>query len=163
MDQQMVPGKLLALDVCLTGVGALAGNQFFHSEIPTRLAQKRDYNIAHLELMAVIVALRVWRDKFKGKRFCIQCDNMAVVQVINRGVARDKQLQGLLRLFTFEAATGEFEVVAEYLMGSLNRVPDILSRWHLSEEYHKQFEEVKESQWEEILITSEHWIMEEIW
>ena len=78
---------------------------------------------------------------------------MAVVEVINRGTAKDLRLQELLCAFL--CAMGQFEVVAYHLMGSQNRVPDILSRMHISEDYVRQFQEIKQPDWHEVLVTTQ--------
>ena len=102
MDQCMAVDQELATDACLTGIGALAWEEYCHAKIPAELVEDEDWCIAHYELLAILVSLRVWKTKFKGKRFLVQCDNKAVVDVINCGTARDRNLQKLLRCFAYE-------------------------------------------------------------
>ena len=56
---------------------------------------------------------------------------MAVVEVINRGTAKDLRLQQLLRIFTFLCAMGQFEVVAYHLMG----IPEQSTRYFIKNAY----------------------------
>ena len=150
MDQQVSPDALLATDSCLTGIGGFSQGQFFHAVIPEHVTNNETYCIAHLELLAIIIALKVWGGKFKGIRFTLHCDNSAVVEVINHGTASDEGLQELLRQLAFQCAVGQFEVVAVHLKGNLNRIPDWLSRWHLGKQYKEQFDEVKQPYWQEV-------------
>ena len=163
MQQCLVPDTLMASDSCLMGIGAIAGNEYIRDRIPEELLKIQELNIAHFELMAVLVGLRTWGERFKGKQFCIQCDNKAVVEVINRGSAKDKWLQTLLRLFAYQCAVGQYEVVAEHLMGELNRILDILSRWHLHEKFEQDFERLKQPNWRTVQIPPEAWCINEEW
>ena len=105
------------------------------------------YKIPHLEFLAIIVALKLWKVYFKGKRFVIKCDYQAVVDIISAGTRRDSLLQDILREFTFVCATGQMEVVARHVMGISNEVPDILSRYHLHAKYRKKFTQYMEPDW----------------
>ena len=154
---------VLAMDSSLVGIGAFSQNRFFHSQVPEEFTNKQEYCIAHFELMAIIIALKVWGPSYRGQRFVLHCDNQAVVEVIHNGTARDKGMQELLRQFAFQCAIGEFEVVAMHLMGALNRVPDLLSRWTLGSHIREQFEQIRSPHWQEVRVDRTMWLMEEIW
>ena len=49
----------------------------------------KNYTIAHLEISNIVVALKIWRDSWKNQVINIKCDNMAVVEVLKSGKARD--------------------------------------------------------------------------
>ena len=144
MDQIKEPDTLVASDACLTGIGGLKGKQYYHLQLPQNYKEQKGMNIVYLELLAILVALRKWGQQLNGKRFALHCDNMAVVQVINNGTARDNLLQKMLRNVAYLCVVGQFEVVAHHILGMDNRVPDILSRLHLGEEYWAQFQELKQ-------------------
>ena len=42
----------------------------------------RNYNIAHLEILNVLVALKIWGNAWANKSIQIMCDNIAVVEVL---------------------------------------------------------------------------------
>ena len=46
-------------------------------------------NISHLEILNRIVAFKVWGYLWADHRIQINCDNMAVVEVLQHGYARD--------------------------------------------------------------------------
>ena len=117
---------LMATDACLQGYGGISGEEYFRGEFPQEWKNK---NIATLELLAVLVGLRKWKNKFRGRYFWIHVDNEAVATILNTGASRDKQLQDILREIAYLAAQGQFFIKAKHISGVSNRVPDWLSRW----------------------------------
>ena len=49
----------------------------------------RQYNIAHLEMVNVVLALKIWGQSWANKRVEICYDKRAVVDVLSFGKARD--------------------------------------------------------------------------
>jgi len=132
------PDEIIASDACLKGCGATCGTEYFHEVFPEHVISK-DLHINALELMALVVAVTVWADHLRGKRVIVLCDNSATVWVINTGKTRDHAMQGLLRELCYITATYEFELFAQHIPGDDNRIPDMLSRWTVSEELKEQF------------------------
>ena len=118
--------KLLATDANLTGFGGISDQAYFKGTFPEHLKGK---NIATLELWAVLIALEIWKDKFRGQFFWIHVDNEAVATVLNTGASRNTELQDLLRRIAYIAATHQFVIRAKHISGVSNRIPDWLSRW----------------------------------
>ena len=135
MYQVCTPDKIAASDACLSGMGSVADNEYCKAEFPLKCVS---VNIAHLELLAIVVMCKIWIKKFAGKAVTFNCDNEAVVQVVNTGRAHDSRLLELMRELVFVAA-GHFEFRATHLMGKLNKLPDLLSRWKEGEKIHKKF------------------------
>ena len=90
----------------------------------------RGGNIAHLEMLAVMVSLKIWGTKLQGQYFWIHVDNEAVALVLNTGASKDNTLQDILREIALIAARHQFVLKARHIAGVDNRVPDWLSRWH---------------------------------
>ena len=44
-------------DACLTGIGGFYERNYFHKEIPKEIVVQQGNNIAHLEMLALMVAL----------------------------------------------------------------------------------------------------------
>ena len=107
------------------GCGALQGSHWF--QIPWN--QDFVAEPIHVkELLPVVVAAFLW-----GKNWCsciveFVCDNMAVVEVLNRGYSRDKSIMRLLRSLFFVAAKFNFWFTASHIPGSLNTAADAISR-----------------------------------
>ena len=116
----------IATGACLTGYGGTIGNKYFRARFPKELCGQ---NIAYLEILAVMVALKLWGQQFTGKYFWIHVDNEAVATVLNTGASRNSKLQDVLREIALLAARHQFVIKAQHIMGVLNRVPDWLSRW----------------------------------
>ena len=101
-------------------------NQYFRGRFPSNLKCK---NIAYLEILAVMAALKIWATQLKGEYFWIHVDNEAVATVINTGASRDAHLQDMLREIALLAAKFQFVIKAKHILGVENRIPDWLSRW----------------------------------
>ena len=86
------------------------------------------WHIAAKEFVPIIIAAHVWGKEWGGHQVIAQCDNMAVVAVINSIYAKDPTLSHMLRcLFFIETQCG-FSVRAVHLPGVHNMLADNLSR-----------------------------------
>lgn len=94
-EQFDTPDMVLATDSSLVGAGGTCENKFFRTLYPDFILQGA--NICHLELWALIIGLKVFGPRLKGKQILIHCDNQAVAELINSGRARDIKLQQGLR------------------------------------------------------------------
>ena len=77
------------LDASLTGLGGAFKNMVYALPLP---ANHGNYTIVHLEILNVVVALKIWVSHWTNHRIKIYCDNMAVVEVLQAGKARDQIL-----------------------------------------------------------------------
>ena len=85
-------------------------------------------NIAHLEMVNILVALKVFCRQWAGKRVMVHCDNQAVVCVLQSGKVRDPFLGACARNVWLWAATFDIELTYVHVMGKYNRAADLLSR-----------------------------------
>ena len=152
IDKNVV-NEFLSADLSLQGIGGLCDDQFyFHAAIPRWIKQDDLIHIAHLEMWVIIVAIRKWSRILKEHKFVIGCDNQAMVTIINFGRAKDKLLQTLLRQLMYELAVNNPEIMAKFILTKSNVVPDILSRWEISQSFQHQFEQIKKLHWKETLL-----------
>ena len=135
MQQIKTPNEVVASDACLTGLGAVSGNEYLKLTFPEEV---QGQNIAYLELLAVIVTVKTWIDRFASKSVVFECDNEAVVTVISTGRERDNRLLQYLRELTFVAA-GVFEFRVVHIFGKSNILPDLLSRWEEGDRIREKF------------------------
>ena len=126
---------VIATDACPSGLGGTAEQEYFHLTFPPHMRKK---NIAHLEMWALLVALKLWGRKCTGKYFWVHVDNEAVAYIVNSGSSRDEYLQDCLTELAMITAKHQFIIKAKHIMGTHNRIPDWLSRWRLSG-YRKKF------------------------
>ena len=155
---------VIATDACLTGMGIFAFDKYYaHKTFPEWIKGNEIYKIHHLEMWALLVALKLFTDKLHGRRFYVQVDNMIVMNVINAGKSSDGIMQAMLRELTFVAATGEFEVVTKYIRSSDNRVPDLLSRIHTKAKYKTEFNDMKQSAWIQVQVSDNMFNLDNTW
>ena len=69
----------IELDASLRGLGARWDSRIYTLTLPLGCL---DMNIAHLEILNILVALRVWHQFWANKNVAIACDNEAVVYVL---------------------------------------------------------------------------------
>lgn len=130
--------SVFSSDACLTGCGGISGKVYFHSVFPSFIEDLR-LHISALEFLSVVVCLKVWGDRLKGKKLLIACDNLATCIVINTGKSKCKFMQQCLREVCFLAAVHEFRIKAQHIDGKSNRIADCLSRWHLDGSHRVEF------------------------
>ena len=92
------------------------------------------YNIAHLEMLNVVVAFKLWGHHWANKCVKLFCDNQAVVDVLSSGTACDQILATSARNVWLLTATYNIALVVSHIQGAHNNVADLLSRWKNTEE-----------------------------
>ena len=117
---------ILQTDACPKGFGGICGQDYFRGRFPKEVQK---YNIAILEIWAVMAAVKLWAHKLEGKYFWIHVDNEAVASVLNTGKAKEPELQNALREIALIAVEYKFVIRARHIPGVENRIPDWLSRW----------------------------------
>ena len=131
----------MAVDSCLVGAGGICGNEYFRFSFPVNMVEN-GLNITHLELWAIVIAVRVWGHKHTGKILRIKTDNEAVSQIVNTGRSRDSMLQKILRELVWWLAKFEFKIKTVHIFGRTNILPDLLSRWAEGRQVHEEFEKL---------------------
>ena len=130
---------IIATDACLSGCGGFnfVAHQYFHAEFPPDFLGQ--WSINELELLSIMLAVKVWAKHLKAERFRIHCDNTTAVAAMNLTRMRNRHVQACMREIAYWAAVGEFEVSVVHIEGTSNVLPDLLSRWHMSQTYQDQF------------------------
>jgi hypothetical protein len=88
--------------------------------------------IAIKELAPILIACALWGNQWHGTTIRINCDNEAVVAVINSGYSHDPFMRHLLRCLFFFSATYDFTLTAAHIPGRLNILADAISRNNIS-------------------------------
>lgn len=130
----------LSTDACASGAGGYFQGQFFHTPFPGHILEQYGHDINILELLAVMVALKLWAPALRGQRFILNCDNKNCVLALNSGRSRTRAMQLCLREIWFLSAAFDFELAAHHIQGASNTLADHLSRWHLSPGHKAHFE-----------------------
>ena len=128
-----------APDACLSGCGGLTQSQYFHVQLPANVLA-RFSEIHLLEVLAILVALRLWGHLWAGCRIQVFCDNAAVVSALTSGRVKDQSLAAISREIWYLTASHYFELHAVHLPGEENRAADLLSRWHIDSSFEARFQ-----------------------
>ena len=101
-----------------------------------------NYNIAHLEILNIVVALKVWAQQWANKCIKIHCDNMAVVEALRNGRARDNILALMARNIWLICAMYNIHIIVLHIPGRNNVLADLLSRWQFSPENYQTLQQL---------------------
>ena len=113
----------------------------------------KGYTIVHLEILNIVVAAKIWASHWADKKIQIFCDNMAVVDVLNTGKARDTTLATCARNLWLIAAMFNIDFIFSHIPGVQNSIADLLSRWNHDSEHLKKLLSLMETpEWEETHI-----------
>lgn len=88
-------------------------------------------NLALLELFPIVVAVEIWGQYLANKRIRFMCDNLGVVQAINRQSASSRAVICLLRFLVLKGLSLNALFVAVHVPGVCNGVADSLSRFQM--------------------------------
>ena len=89
---------------------------------------EKDPSIAYLELFGLTVGAILCFKNFKNKRIWVNCDNQAVVQMVNNSTSGCRNCMVLIRLLTLECLVHNMRVHACYISSQQNGIADALSR-----------------------------------
>ena len=105
------------------GAGAFWGSDWLQLQWPPAI---QPYQIAIKELIPITLACALWGSNWKGTRIKVNCDNEAVVAVLNSGYSWDPFLMDLLRCIFFFNARFNFRLSAQHIPGHLNVLADAI-------------------------------------
>ena len=78
----------------------------------------------------MVVALKIWGHAWANKSIQVMCDNIAVVEVLTFGRARDPVTATCTRNIWLLATMFNVNIIVSHIKGLDNSVADLLSRWH---------------------------------
>ena len=107
------------------GFGGLFESEWF--SVPWTEAQ-RSWSIETQELYPIVVASQVWGKRWSSSRILIKCDNLSVVNCVNKGYSKVPIMGDLLRVFMYNSMRYNFLFRAEHVPGVDNKLADLLSR-----------------------------------
>ena len=107
------------------GCGAWFAGHWLQYKWPADWAE---ISIVAKELMPILFSCVVWGPTLSRWRIEFKCDNLALVEAINKGPSKDKLVMHLLRCLWFFTAYFDISITASHLPGVLNTSADGLSR-----------------------------------
>ena len=135
MGKSVVPYQhQVELDAYLTGCGAVAGEQFYATPFPESVI-RADHTIAHLELLNIVVAIKMWRVRWAGWTVQVFCDNLNSVHVLQSGRSRDHFMRACAREVFLHTAANDIDIQVCHRPGLAMVWADALSREHTGERH----------------------------
>ena len=125
------------LDASLQGMGGCFNNYVYSLTIPLGF---KYYNIAQLEMINVMVALKVWGHCWSNKCIRIFCDT----SVLTFGRAKDAILAACAHNIWLLTAIYNVNLVVSHIKGIDNTVADLLSRWNATPDNVKKLNKLVE-------------------
>ena len=110
------------------GFGAILKFHWIQGMWPEGFIERESPSIKYLEFFALCMGVMMWQEHLANQRFCIHCDNMAVVHMINGMTAKCKNCMFLLRLLTLNNLKFNRSLSAHYINTKMNQLSDALSR-----------------------------------
>ena len=158
------PDSVASTDSCLGGCGGWCEGEYFHCLFPVEFMSDSNIAINELECFAIVLALKVWKQKTANCNVLLQCDNETTVQVINKGKAHNTFTQQCSRELAWLSAWNNTWIKVCFISGVNNRIPDYLSRFHLHDKYRKLFlEETEGLHKKEVFISEAMYSFEHLW
>ena len=107
------------------GYAAVLGSRWLHGQW---FGDWLQLNITILELFPIVAALITWSDLLRNHCVVFNCDNMAIVEVINNLSSKEPAVMLLLRKLVLCCMTNNILFKARHIAGSHNVIADHLSR-----------------------------------
>ena len=114
------------------GGGAYFGSEYWSRPFPCWL-QDPAIAIHVKEFWVALVSAWLWGEKWAGKVVYVFCDNMAVVESLDKQKPHDPKLQELLREYMYVVCTRGFTPKFRVIGTKSNDVADYISRVHNTE------------------------------
>ena len=88
-------------------------------------------DITTLELFPILVALYIWGLELRNKKIQFNCDNMAVVEIMNKMTSKSEKVMVVLRHITIFCLKNNIVIKACHVPGAKNTLCDALSRFQV--------------------------------
>ena len=111
------------------GYGSVFQNDWFYG---TWNAEWLEYNITVKELYPIVLSLEVWGHRMSNRSICFNCDNQALVYVLNKQTSTESNVMYLIRKLVLLTLQYNILFRAEHLPGKTNVLSDSLSRLQIT-------------------------------
>ena len=106
--------------------------KWFQGKFPTKLIEGDEtISMALLELYPIVVACVLSDKDWSRRRVLFNCDNMATVEIINKG-NKVNIIMKLIRKLTWCSAINNFTIHAKHVPGCFNSTADAISRFQMN-------------------------------
>ena len=134
---EFCPGGEISVDAASKGIDGLASiggfnfmsNQFFKSVVPPEL---QSWHISNLELLAVLVAARLWHKQWAGMEITGLTDSSATHNLLSYGKSKIDLRLAMARTFSTMEHRWKFLWRSKWISTHDNILADAASRWSSS-------------------------------
>ena len=126
--------ETIEVDACLSGCGGCAGTEFYSAQFPDFVIDDH-HPIAHLEMLNLVVAVKLWARDWAGWTVRLFCDNANTCSAVITGRAQDPFMQRCVRELFVLTAAHDIDLKVEHRPGRLMARADALSRQHLGSKH----------------------------
>ena len=112
---------------CELGMGGICATSWMMQMWDPVFTKRVSPSIEYLELYAVTATILNWIHRFANMRVIIFCDNISVIQMVNKSTSSCKCMV-LVRLITLQCLIHNVRVYAKYVRSQDNEISDALSR-----------------------------------
>ena len=105
------------LDACINRLVAICGKEVYSISLSLGFL---NYDIVHLEMLNILVAVRVWAKYWATHKILIHCDNWAVVTIMESCKTRDLTLAAICRNILMECAKFDTDLQTVHIPGKRN-------------------------------------------
>lgn len=84
--------------------------------------------ITYLEMIPIALSVYLWGNLFSKKKFWINSDNKAVVEILNKASSKSLRVMSLVRYIVHWSLLGNFHIKGNYIPGYSNVYADLISR-----------------------------------
>ena len=112
-------------DASNIGFGAVFGQHWLMEEWPQHLMA---FHITVKELVPIVLAVETWGDVLENRCVRFHCDNLAVVNIINKQSSKERTIMSLIRRLVLKTLQSNITFLAEHIPGKSNVLADHLSR-----------------------------------
>lgn len=85
-------------------------------------------DITYLEMVPIALACYLWKDCFSSLKICFNCDNRAVVDILNAKSSKSERVMSLVRQIVMWSMQFSFNIKAVHVPGVENKIADSISR-----------------------------------
>ena len=119
-------------DACQVAAGRFYRGDWLYHHFMLDSPTYADLHINYKEVLAQTFAAFRWGPPVEkpGEHVIIHCDNVAAVQIINKGTTSRPLIMCFLRQHFWLSATYNFRFTVVYVKGELNTIADAVSRLH---------------------------------
>ncbi len=116
-------------DASHKGAGATFNNQWIQFEYPPHWSNR---SIAYLELYPIVVITHMFSSTLRNSRIIFHTDNWSIMHVLNKASSKCPLIMTLIRPLMSLALKNNFLITSKHVSGSLNLIPDRISRFQIT-------------------------------